>query len=52
MAASLAFGVVFSTPIILIIVPVLYLILEDVKSLGRRLVGRQPPVAEPVPYGS
>ena len=52
MAASLAFGVVFATPIILILVPVLYLILEDVKALGRRLLGRRPPVAEPVPHGS
>ncbi len=41
MAISLAFGVIFSTAIILILVPSAYLILEDLKSLGRRLLGRE-----------
>ena len=35
MAASLGFGVLFATPIILVLVPVLYLVLEDVKALWR-----------------
>ncbi len=39
MAISLAFGVLFATGVILIFVPVGYLILEDAKSLGRRLFG-------------
>ena len=37
MAISLAFGILFATGIILIIVPVGYHILEDVKALGRRI---------------
>ncbi|MCK5563964.1 MAG: efflux RND transporter permease subunit [Planctomycetes bacterium] len=36
MAVSLAFGIVFATMITLLLVPSLYLILEDVKSLGGR----------------
>lgn len=40
MAVSLAFGVLFSTFIILLGVPVGYIILEDVKRLGRRILGR------------
>jgi multidrug efflux pump subunit AcrB len=39
MATSLAFGVLFATVIILILVPVAYFILEDVKALGARLFG-------------
>ncbi len=41
MAISLAFGVLFATVIILLLVPVTYVILEDVKTLGRRLLGRR-----------
>ncbi|MEZ9139634.1 MULTISPECIES: efflux RND transporter permease subunit [unclassified Shewanella] len=37
MATSLAFGILFSTVVTLILVPVLYIILEDVKSVLRRL---------------
>jgi len=37
MAISLGFGVLFATLITLLLVPVSYLILEDVKRLGRRL---------------
>jgi multidrug efflux pump subunit AcrB len=37
MAVSLAFGVMFSTFVILLLVPALYLILEDILSLGDRL---------------
>ena len=39
MAISLAFGVLFSTFVILILTPVLYVILEDFKGLfGRKTV--------------
>jgi len=37
MAVSLAFGVIFATFITLVLVPTAYLIIEDVKSLPRRL---------------
>ncbi|MBQ4889687.1 efflux RND transporter permease subunit [Shewanella sp. MMG014] len=37
MAASLAFGILFSTVVTLILVPVLYIILDDAKSLVRRI---------------
>lgn len=46
MATSLAFGVLFTTAIILIIVPVAYQILEDVRLQGNRLLGRHERVAE------
>jgi multidrug efflux pump subunit AcrB len=39
MAVSLAFGVLFATLITLVLVPVGYYILEDVKAVGRRLLG-------------
>ncbi len=39
MVVSLATGIVFATPIILILIPSLILVVEDVKSLGRRLFG-------------
>jgi multidrug efflux pump subunit AcrB len=35
MAISLGFGIVFSTAIILVLVPALYLILEDIKGVFR-----------------
>jgi multidrug efflux pump subunit AcrB len=35
MAISLGFGILFSTLIILILVPALYLVVEDVKNLFR-----------------
>ena len=39
MAISLAFGVLFSTFVILLLIPVLYVILEDFKGLfGRKTV--------------
>jgi multidrug efflux pump subunit AcrB len=41
MAVSLAFGVLFATFITLLLVPVGYYILEDVKAVGRRLFGLQ-----------
>ena len=40
MVVSLATGIIFATPIILILVPSLVLVLEDIKALARRLVGR------------
>ncbi len=48
MAVSLAFGVLFATFIILLLVPCLYAIQEDVKALVRRLLGRGP-APEPAP---
>ena len=36
MAISLAFGVLFSTFVILVLIPVLYIILEDFKGLVSR----------------
>jgi hypothetical protein len=52
MAASLGFGVLFATPIILLLVPVLYMILEDIKAVAGRLLGRDAPVGQSVPHGS
>ena len=40
MAVSLAFGVVFSSPVILILVPCAYMILEDLGRAVRWLLGR------------
>lgn len=37
MAFSLGFGIIFATSIILVIVPCLYMVLEDVRSLAARL---------------
>jgi len=45
MAISLGFGILFGTGIILLLIPALYLILEDV----RRLIGLRNIHAEPVP---
>ena len=42
MAVSLAFGVLFATLITLVLVPSLYAILEDIRRLFSRLLGRQP----------
>lgn len=36
MATSLAFGILFSTVVTLILVPLLYIVLDDIKQLGRR----------------
>ncbi len=41
MAISLGFGVLFATFVTLLIVPVLYLILEDVKARVAELLGRE-----------
>jgi multidrug efflux pump subunit AcrB len=37
MAISLSFGILFATPLTLLLLPCLYLVLEDVKSLPSRL---------------
>lgn len=42
MAVSLGFGVVFATFITLVIVPSVYLIMDDMKRVGLRLIGRRP----------
>ena len=41
MAVSLGFGVVFATFITLVIVPALYMVLEDVKRVGLKVLGRE-----------
>ncbi len=46
MAVSLGFGILFATFITLFLVPVIYLIMEDVGRLLRRLLG-MPPAAAP-----
>jgi multidrug efflux pump subunit AcrB len=52
MALSLGFGVLFSTIIILVLVPSLYLILEDAKRFLGKLSGRVPaPEADAQPTG-
>ncbi|MEZ5383950.1 MAG: efflux RND transporter permease subunit [Prosthecobacter sp.] len=45
MAVSLGFGILFATFITLFLVPVIYLIMEDVGSLARRLLGMAPAAA-------
>ncbi|MYN67550.1 MAG: efflux RND transporter permease subunit [Acidobacteria bacterium] len=47
MAVSLAFGVIFATFITLILVPVSYLILDDVQRTLRRLFGSEEPAEPP-----
>ncbi len=39
MAISLGWGILFATAITLVLVPTLYVILEDVRALGRKLLG-------------
>lgn len=41
MAVSLAFGIVFATAITLILVPSLYMVIEDVKALPAKIKGRK-----------
>ena len=50
MAVSLAFGVVFATPVTLLIVPSLYLILDDLRALPARIRSRRtrPAVSPPL----
>jgi multidrug efflux pump subunit AcrB len=42
MATSLAFGIVFATVITLGLIPILYLIADDVTNQAMRLLGREP----------
>jgi len=44
MAVSLGFGIIFATLVTLIMVPVNFMLLEDLRRLGRRLSGRTEPV--------
>ena len=48
MAVSLAFGIVFATVITLLLVPCLYLILEDINRLWQRLLGKKTDNLEPI----
>ena len=41
MAVSLAFGVLFATMITLVLVPAVYMILDDLGRGMRRLIGRE-----------
>jgi multidrug efflux pump subunit AcrB len=52
MAISLGFGVLFSTAITLVLVPALYLILEDIHELAGAPVIEAVPETVPVPAGS
>ena len=51
MAVSLAFGVLFATFITLILVPISYLILDDLKRIWRRMLGREETPTAPSPDG-
>ena len=52
MAVSLAFGVLFATFITLVLVPTAYLILEDIRRVIRKGLGRdEPETGEPAPLG-
>ena len=48
MAVSLGFGILFATFITLLLVPLNYLVLEDLRRLGARLLGRQPQLGQRV----
>ncbi|BDM63521.1 acriflavin resistance protein [Shewanella sp. NFH-SH190041] len=57
MATSLAFGILFSTLVTLILVPVLYLVLEDIRRTGSKVWhwywhGRQQQVSDTTPHRS
>ena len=47
MAISLSFGVMFATLVTLVLVPALYVILEDIKSAWQWLYGKQSGTSEP-----
>ena len=51
MAVSLAFGVLFATFITLILVPISYLILDDLQRIWRRMLGREETPTAPSPDG-
>jgi len=52
MAVSLAFGVLFATMITLLLVPSLYMILEDIKSIPRRIRRAIAPAPQTQPVAS
>jgi len=53
MAVSLGFGILFATAITLILVPSLYVILEDIRNLGTDLLtSRNKPLENPQTRGS
>jgi multidrug efflux pump subunit AcrB len=45
MAVSLGFGIIFATVVTLIMVPVNFMLLEDLRRLGRRLAKRPEPAS-------
>ena len=49
MAVSLGFGILFATVVTLVLIPVNYLVLEDMRALARRALGRRaaPPARPP-----
>ena len=49
MAISLGYGVLFATFVILLLVPCLYMIVDDVTSLFTRLSGAPTTHSDPVP---
>lgn len=49
MAVALAFGVLFATVVTLVLVPALYLILEDLQAVARWLIRGERRIAAPVP---
>ena len=51
MAVSLGFGVLFATFITLIVVPMSYMILDDLGRAMRGILGRREPAAGPMPGG-
>ena len=52
MAISLAFGVVFATLLTLVLVPSLYLVLQDLERFARWLVGARAAAQESEPTGA
>ncbi|MEZ6183689.1 MAG: efflux RND transporter permease subunit [Planctomycetota bacterium] len=52
MAMSIVFGLLFATGLTLIVIPCLYLILEDLKRGAARLLGREPAAVEAVEVAS
>jgi multidrug efflux pump subunit AcrB len=53
MAVSLGFGILFATFVTLLLVPLNYLVLEDIRGLGRRVLrrGAEPPAEEAAARG-
>lgn len=47
MAVSISAGLGFATGLVLLVVPSIYMILEDVRGVGRKIFGGREPVGEP-----